>query len=455
MPRLLVRLVLIVAAGAVLTGCRRRTRRTTVVPPAVHAVVQSDVDASPSSSDGGVLDVAPEVSADASDDSAADAPFPGEHRVVCGERSDCRVAWAGGVGANARGERRRLLTITGPATTEGTFIEVWLLTAKNGSLIDRQLLVKDGHLDEQAAQSYAADPLHVKHGTLEYTHRWPGISGRWRGMLTETLTLDPPQLVHVEWWGWDAFDLAKDAPRTIDTVDLRTLRGTSTLKGTACGAKVDLATAYVPTVATSALRDHWEGASIGACAAIIDGAASGYMLQGTAKPKDTSYAIAAADSHDLFVEVLDDDVRTPNAVDIGDELELLQSPHYAGLAMLCDPTPAPARYRIQVATGVVTLVSGPVGTKRPDVEVAGGGAAKRLRIRLAEDILTWALAYRDTDDGRSVERIVSTARIRTGSVAELGGVFGYAPVHCAFRDGALRREWPRDPTIPLSVGYGP
>jgi len=105
-----------------------------------------------------------------------------------------------------------------------------------------------------------------------------------------------------------------------------------------------------------------------------------------------------------------------------------------------------------VSDGAITTLSGSV-RKELSVEIAAG-PSPRLHIKLPPDLdfhpfygASLALAYRDTDDGSVVERVIATSRVRTGALSEIGRLYP-APreLRCVARDGHLERaRVPRDP----------
>jgi hypothetical protein len=199
---------------------------------------------------------------------------------------------------------------------------------------------------------------------------------------------------------------------------------------------------------------NWRTTSIAGCSTIVDGAKNGFVLAGTADATDAALSILASSDHEVFVEVQDDVVIAPRAGAIADELLIWTSPHFSGMGMQCDATTPTTRFRVTVADGKLSHVSGPMSAA-PSVEL-GAGSPRRFRVVFPEELSSWAIGYRDTDDGVTFERTLATSKIRTAVATELGRTFRVRPedARCVSVGNRLVLDRPSpNPLHAIAEGY--
>ncbi len=400
------------------------------------------------------LDAAPDAAPPTFESLLDDQPPFGndERRAVCGRRADCRISRSIDVGVDAQGRSIQLVTAAlFPRSKEdvGYYLwEHWALLRSGGGLVGRQLLFRDGTnanvgegrpLDSDAAEANALVGLTVGGGEVSYRFQWTPTAGAWSGTTAETIGLTDLRLLR-----YSSFSKRYDVPGgQEDRFDYDKLVGRSTLKEPAEIASY----AIVPKLEVdSAFLSSWKTTAIKDCAAPIDGQTSGYVLTGAASPKDTTFYVLAVGDDQLFVEVHDDHVVTGKKG--GDALDIWVVADFRAHGYWTGKPVKPTQFRAQLHDGAVSRVSGPV-VAPPVVEVSGG-TPPRLRIELPkEDVLMWSLAYRDTDDGASVERVIATSRLKHIETHELAIAHSVDPLdaRCRLVSGALALE--RPPRVPL------
>jgi hypothetical protein len=195
---------------------------------------------------------------------------------------------------------------------------------------------------------------------------------------------------------------------------------------------------------------------LGKCAARIDGATSGFTIDGSpGTGADALLRVVLSRSKDLFVEINDDRlVAGVGGWTTGDHLEIWSAPS----GTCADPTgvPSVSQWAIRVADGRVFPGYGQP-TRLLSVESTRGNYGVRMKIRLAEVIGTndrLTLVYGDSDDGIRTKRRIATSELDSRNWWTLGETFDpfakvYGPtpdVGCAIESGKLS---PRVPAVPL------
>jgi hypothetical protein len=392
------------------------------------------------------------------------------HRAVCGKRVDCRVIRNVPAGTASDGRARELITVATFAANaavtadpdrnyDDATLEHWLLWRKAGSLVARQWLVHDFEYSYSSVEDEPAKGVTLLPNVFRYTERWRGLS-RFTGIHTSDIDLSTMHVIRTEGISFDRIDGETHSSYEHDYANLR-LRERYYVPNCAVPPVRDPKTDEVTVVRPTAFTVEWDAVplvpgahgvsdadSIDACSPSFDGVHAGFVRSGAAAPTDASFHALLVDDA-LVIDVTDDVLTSADALEVWTARD---ADH--GL-LRCEPPATPlepaAGTSIELASGATRSLAGKMLT---GVRVSRSAEHLRVTVPLSVQHDTYgeqwpalALMFRDSDDGKTVEREITTTKGFRRRLVELGD---YPPsIGCARFEGKWVRKWPGDPLRPL------
>lgn len=382
-------------------------------------------------------------------------------RAACGARDVCRVEEVRDAGRDAEGWRLRVARLLlsppthphadGSPAPDGDCARFeWTLVVGEGAAARARPLVEICN-DGYGARGIGEDAVEVHEN--RFVHTRVGGSA-WGWSETTALSLSPLVVIAHETSGWWSLGPNLESRST----EPGRLYAAGRWLAPRCAEDGQPPLAHelpevrwvaVPRVSLgprelSALR---EGASLGTCAAVIDGSATnGAVLAGSADPASATVRALWPTGGPLVIEIGDDVVNERDRVEVwmGGE-----RPSY--METCRDPSEViPARgFAIEVRSGRVIPLAGDLA---PRVERSRDGA--RFFVALPPDVLTLSIAYEDADRGEVSRRIASSTLAPEDS-ATLGETASFPNASCTLEDGALHvvtapSAPPSGPVVPAS-----
>lgn len=421
--------------------------------------------------DAGIAEVAPS-GADALRLALEDEPPYGNdvHRAVCGKRADCRVIRNVPAGTASDGRVRELVTVAPFAANAGFMadpdrnyddatLEHWMLWRRAGSIVERQWLVHDFDYSYSSVEGEPAKGITLSANAFRYTERWRGLS-RFTGLHSSEIDLSTMHVVRTDGISFDQLEGETQSKYEHDYVSLR-LRHQYLVPNCAVPPVRDAKTGDITVVRPTAFTVEWDAVplvpgaeglsaadSIDACSPSFDGVHAGFVRSGAAAPADASFHALLVDDA-IVIDVTDD------ALTAADALEVWTAPDADHGLLRCEPPATPlepaAGTNIDLATGATRSLAGKM---LAGIRVSRSGEHVRVTVPLPVEHDThgqrWpalALVLRDSDDGKTIEREITTTKGFRRKLVELAD---YPPsIGCARSDGKLVRKWPGDPLRPL------
>lgn len=183
----------------------------------------------------------------------------------------------------------------------------------------------------------------------------------------------------------------------------------------------------IPTVNLPAAFSEggWAQTGLGECASVFDASGSnGFVIHGaTSSETDTQMKVVAGNDGQLFVEVLDDELKssqTGNWIH-ADHLEVwVSTTEQPRLVMDCVEPQKPVLWQwgIDATDGQVHPAYGKPGPLKAEVKRFEGGT--RFRVELPTETKHVTVVYSDSDDGKTQERLLATSPLKFGDYYTLG-----------------------------------
>lgn len=355
--------------------------------------------------------------------------------------------------------------------------EHWLVRAKGSSIVDRRELLRTCN-DGYGAAGVGEDVVTIEPGL--FTHVQRGGSA-WRWEHGRTLELDPLRMKGITWWSGSTISPVSER----GAFDWSSFRGRARWYRPPCPAgggppptpdadELDIVSrpndprAYVydplPVVELpeSFRSGGFASTPLGTCAPPIDGVGErGFVVSGApGDDADARLRIVAARTGDpktteLYVEVADDVSIGPSAKwALDDHLQVWLQEDDPDPSELCLPTSAGAGAGA-LTEWIVRLVDGktfpglhaggstPIVVSRATGKSVDGRAVTRLKLVLtAPSLQAITLAFSDSDDGKTIERVIAHSRLSPGKAATLGRLWPVDPKEaiCTSASGALDRR---------------
>ncbi len=190
----------------------------------------------------------------------------------------------------------------------------------------------------------------------------------------------------------------------------------------------------------------WAQTGLGECASVFDASGSnGFVTHGaTSTAADTRMKVVTGNDGLLFVEVLDDELKssqTGNWIH-ADHLEVwVSTTEQPRLEMGCVEPQKPVLWQwgIDATDGQVNPAYGKPGPLKAEVKRFDGGT--RFRVELPTETKHIAVVYSDSDDGKTQERLLATSPLKFGDHYTLGSFKQLDPkrVTCEVDGQSLKR----------------
>ncbi|MFT3709972.1 MAG: hypothetical protein QM817_20260 [Archangium sp.] len=379
----------------------------------------------------------------------ADVPGDLSKAAGCSDDRPCTVTTETKAGTDGSGQPLRVYQLSrGPKESESGAEceqeEYWLATGSKGRKL-RQLftLCNDGYGSASAGE----DDVKVKPNRV-FHEQFGGAEIRW--VVTREVQLSPLTLVSTTVgrfsavagqfidetkWNWDTFsgERTRAYSKCLEDAqpDLR-----EELK------PKPVRSAAIPKIAVTKqwVEQGWKESSLGTCSARAI-----YLLQGSPSSVegDTVLRVMAISDTEFVFEITDDTITK------GDQLALwLGEQNF---------TPWEGCLGKQGPEAAQWIISLPSGESRPGqnarfggakAEVVQQGTTLHVKMKLPEGVWTaMTFTYADSDDGKTVKRIVSTSQLVAPQTATLSALHAIErrTAICEVSDGVLT---PRRPPLP-------
>lgn len=331
--------------------------------------------------------------------------------------------------------------------------EYWLVVREGAVIPAAQLLASicnEGH----GAAGVGEDTITIGDNSFEHTQAG---GSNWRWSRHDVVELSPLRVVRTEetggWtlgsneskasWNWDEFrGLTEWYSPPCDSDG----NPPSSASG---AASTSYAYSPIPQIQIDASfsASAWKTRGLGRCALNADATGKGgFVIQGSpGAESDAALRVVAAEENDIFVEIDDDHTIGPSAKWASDDrLELWLTKKHPGYMDHClsPGGEAPRQWIIRAADGKVFAGVGKPHPSDITVERVVAGDLTRFHIRIPSKHEGITLAYADTDDGRTVERVIATSRLIPGQRATLGErrSISASTAVCRFDGAALAPE---------------
>ncbi len=246
--------------------------------------------------------------------------------------------------------------------------------------------------------------------------------------LTRVVSLSPLRVVKDEY-----DDYKKLEHGTVSEVvrrDWETFQFRVAWKYPVCGSgdlhKVRYPLVPFVTLSSAYMKSDWSSTAIGACGLFVDGTKNnGFLHRGKANKKDASFRVVGAQKQNLFIEVHDNHIVGKG---VADHLTLTAATvvPYKSRGLCSATMPEPPRlyaWTIRIFDGQVTpsgSASKALPLRATHSASAKGQTPVRIKLSLPADIKAFTVTYSDSDDGKTIERTISTSPKTAKGRTELG-----------------------------------
>ncbi len=278
-----------------------------------------------------------------------------------------------------------------------------------------------------------------------FEHQRAGGSA-WRWSETTTVQLSPLEVLSEDSSG--GWTLGPNHDRR--SWDRSRFAGTTTWGSPDCNAPAaedapKHTSWLLPQVALSAAFTErgWHATPLGRCSLRAAGGEAGKLLSGgRADRADAALSAVVDEAHRLYVEIHDDRFM-PTSAAVQDTLELWLTISRSSYMDHCiDPS------ALDMQATALTMAGGRrarVAAKPAQLATewsAPEPRVRRVRFTLPHEVQALTLIYRDSDDGRQVERIIATSDFDPNDARSLGRLqrIGKDVVRCAIVNGQLEPE---------------